>query len=218
MLRLGQGDGIELFDGDGWSARCIIQSSPGHTVSVRVVASHQAPPPRPRLTVAAAVPKGSRADDMVEAMSQSGASAWIPLLTQRSVVEPRPAKLDRWRRAAIESAKQCGRAHVLHIEPPTPLTQAIHRTADVKLLLHPGGGGADETKRVERDLRAAGEVLVLIGPEGGWSDEELRTAIAADARPWTIAPHVLRIETAASASCALVRYLTLHAPATRQPA
>lgn len=205
VLRLTAGAPVELFDGAGWTARGTLEAGAGKAARVRVVQAWREAPLRPALTLAAAVPKGPHAEAMVEAMSQLGATMWLPLICDRSVVRPRPAKLDRWRRGAIESAKQCGRAHVMQIDDPTSFEEALARPASVKLLLTPGAEG--EAGLMER-VRDVAEVLALVGPEGGWSEGELAAAAANGVARWEIAPHVLRIETAAAAACTLVRYLT----------
>lgn len=201
VLRLTVGDAVALFDGRGGTAKGVIA---GFDVgmAVRIQGVDQQPPPRPRLDLAVCLPKGSRTDDMVSQLSQLGADTLIPLRTQRSVVDARPAKLERLGRAAIESAKQCGRAWVMTVAGAVDFADVLRGDQDLKLI-------ADVTEAQNRDLATrladAKHVLVLIGPEGGWTDEERIAAHAAGCRPWRLGPHVMRIETAAAATAAIVR-------------
>jgi len=204
VLRLKVGDAVELFDGRGGVGEGVIQAwDQGATIAVQQWTS--VAPPRPVLTIAAAIPKGPRADDMVNQLSQLSVDRLIPLLAERSVVDPRPAKVERFARAAVESAKQCGRAWLMRVEPPTPFDRVLAGEYDVRLMARPGGGSTD----LGTQLRAASSVLVLIGPEGGWSDAEIAQSERAGCLPWSLGPHVLRIETAACAAAAVIRYETL---------
>jgi 16S rRNA (uracil1498-N3)-methyltransferase len=208
VLRLREGDEVELFNGAGLVARGRVEAGAaqpgrGARVLVRVLEARLVEADRPRVEIAAAIPKGPRAQDMVEQLSQAGADRLIPLLTERSVVDPRPGKVERFGRIAIESAKQCGRAHVLIVEPPASLEQVLRRQCDVRLLASPGADAALEV----RGVAAAASVLVLIGPEGGWTDAERDQAMRAGCRGWSLGPHVMRIETAAVVAAALVRYV-----------
>ncbi len=205
VLRCGEGDPIELFDGRGGLAQAVIAGFQGPRAACRVEHVDQYPPSEPRITVAAAVPKGSRPDDMVEQLSQVGADCFVPIQTQRSVVDPRPQKLERLQRIAVEAAKQCGRLHVLEVAPMVSFRDVLNESADLHLIAAPGGKVATLGKR----LQTAGSVQVLVGPEGGWTDEELSVAEAAGALRWTMGPFVMRIETAAPVAVAVLRYMTM---------
>ena len=202
VLRLKAGDAIELLDGRGHVAQGMIEEA-GRKVRVKVSSVIRREPVSPRLDIATAIPKGPRADAMIEQLSQLGVDRVIPLRTARSVVDPRDRKVERFARAAIESAKQCGRAHVMHIEAPQDFSPSLlSGDHDLRLLAMPDG--ATEHERV----RGAASILVLIGPEGGWTNEEIETAKAVGCVPWCIGPHVMRIETAAVAAAAIIRALT----------
>lgn len=207
VLRRGEGDAIELFDGEGGLAHAVIAGFDGPRAACRVEHLEHHDPPKPRITVAAAMPKGTRPDDMVEQLSQVGADCFVPLLTEHGVVSPRPQKLERLERQAVESAKQCGRLHLLQIGSPLEFDQALAEPADVRLIASITGKPLALGER----LRAATSVQVLVGPEGGWSDAELDAAQKAGALTWSLGSHVLRIETAAPAAVAVLRYLPLQA-------
>jgi len=197
VLRLRLGDEVQLFNGNGTVAHGVIETAET-PVQIRLTDVRDSPPPRPRLTIACALPKGPRAEDMVNQLSQLGVNALVPLRTARSIVDPRDKKLDRFRKAAVESAKQCGRDYVMTIEAAADLTVALAQPHDLKLL-------GDRSGEPLAPLGTTNDMLVLIGPEGGWTDDELQQSRDSGCVTWRFAPHVLRIETAAVAAAAIVR-------------
>ncbi len=197
VVRLRQGDAVQLFNGTGVVADGSVEIAE-NPMRIRLTDVRESPPLRPRLTVACALPKGSRAEDMANQLSQLGVDELIPLRTARSVVDPRDKKLDRFRKAAVESAKQCGRDHVMTIADTADLAATLAKPCDLKLRADPVGEALPP-------LDAAGDVLVLIGPEGGWTDDEMQQAQTSGCVTWRFAAHVLRIETAAAAAAAIIR-------------
>lgn len=205
VLRLQAGDPVLLFDGNGTHASAVLDSYVEGLAVCRIGERHHVDPPKPVIVVATAIPKGGRADDMVNHLSQLGCDRLIPLKTARSVVEPRDAKLDRFAKAAIEAGKQSGRPYLLEVDSAMMGFEAVLlEQADVKLI---AAIGEHRVEELLASLRAAQRVLVLIGPEGDWTDEEVAAAKAAGFMPWTLGPNVLRVEAAAAAACAVLRYL-----------
>lgn len=202
VLRLGPGDTVELFDGRGSVAQAVIHAI-APSVQVRVTAIATVPPSRPAVTVAVALPKGSRADDMMNQLSQLGAAEVIPLRTARSVVDARPTKRDRLARLALESGKQCGRSHMMSITDTDDLTQVIARPYDLKLIAACEASDSPSPAELHNLFALAKTAVILIGPEGGWTDDEHAAAVRAGFRPWRLGPHVMRIETAAVAAMAI---------------
>ena len=150
-----------------------------------------------RVAVASAVPKGDRAEWLVEKLTEVGASRWIPLRTARSVVHPEGAgKAGRWQRIAQEAARQCGRADDLEILPLTEVGKLDVRGA----LLASTGSGA---MRLVGDQLAA-DVLVLVGPEGGWEEREEEELVGRGAIRIKLTPTILRVETAAVVAAAML--------------
>lgn len=201
VLRVEVGHVLELFDGAGSVAQGRVIET-GRRVVLEVDQVHTAARPGPWIDLAVAVPKGGRADVMVEKASELGADRLIPLLTDRSVVDPRGGKLERFERLALESAKQCGRNFVMQVDDPTPLKQVLAAADhDVRLIADP----RNPVQNVHSLFAAAKRVIVLIGPEGGWTEDELNAAFSGGFRGWRLGPHVLRIETAACAALAILR-------------
>lgn len=200
VRRLQPGDEVQLFDGRGGEATGTLVSVSRESVEIRI---ERRTPLRDmtasRLTVASAIPKGSRAEWMVEKLSELGVAALWPLVATRSVVEPGAGKIEKWRRIAREASKQCGRNDVMQIVPPVQLDRLLPRLAglDRIWLAEPSGIPADP-----RGSPLSG--LVLIGPEGGFDDAERAALIGNGAAPLRIARHILRVETAAVAAAAIL--------------
>ncbi|MEM7624342.1 MAG: RsmE family RNA methyltransferase [Planctomycetota bacterium] len=208
VLRMDAGDRCELFDGRGAVADAELAGFLQGLAHCRVLDQRRIEPARPRLTVATAVPKGPRAEDMVNQLGQLGVDVWVPVRSARSVVEPGAGKRARYERAALASAKQSGRATVMEVAETADLDEVLAQPADVKLILDPGGDAGPGLGLPGR-LTAAGSAALLIGPEGGWSDAELVAAETAGYARWKIGGHVLRIETAAVAAAAIARQMTV---------
>lgn len=205
VLRGKVGDRIELFDGQGTVAQATIQAFESGLTYCHVTQLHQVEPPTPQVTIATAIPKGPRADEMVNLLSQFGCDRLVPMVTRRSEVDPRETKLEKFARAAVESAKQSHRAFVMQVEPrPMRFEDVLATEADVKLIATIGDFPLPD---LPAKLRAARSVLVAIGPVGDWTDDEIAWARQAGFASWSLGPNVLRVEAAAAAATAIVRYM-----------
>jgi len=203
VLRLASGQVVQAFDDAGNTAQAqIVEISP-RGVSVRIE-TIDGPAGNFHLAVASAVPKAARADWMIEKLSELGVWRFIPLASERSVVLPRgPAKIQRWRRLAAESAKQSRRPGVMEIQPLTPLPDLLAARPVGQPWWHLSTDAA--APPLTQRLRNLGPSLtLLIGPEGGWSRQELAWFIRLDIPPAHMTDTILRIETAAIAAAAIV--------------
>ncbi len=160
------------------------------------VAEH--PRARPRVEIWSAVPKGGRLDDMIDQVSQTGACGWVPLDTSRSVAEPTDHKRTRLHRIIVESAKQCGRPWLLEVGEGGGIADAM-RAGMVIVADALGTSFEPSASGPPPEL-----VRVLVGPEGGFTDEERRQALGSGAILASFGPHTMRIETAAVAAAAIV--------------
>lgn len=204
VLRITRGEPVELFDGTGKVGTAILESYSEHGAVCLVTAITEMPPLLPRITVAGAVPKGSHADEMINQLSQLGCNRYIPITTEHSVVDPRDGKIDRFRRIAVESAKQSGRLTLMQVEDVQDFGDILAEVCDFGVICTPKG---QRPADLAADLRDRQHAIVLIGPEGGFSDDELHRAVHAGYVKWCMSPNVLRIETAACAAVSLLRYL-----------
>jgi 16S rRNA (uracil1498-N3)-methyltransferase len=151
------------------------------------------------LTLATAVPKADRLDWLVEKATELGVDRLVPLVTERSVVDPRGTKLDRLRRAIIEASKQCGRARLMDLDEPCSWASVVVAYPDsIRFLADPGGSPPGCWPSIPR---GAGVVLA-IGPEGGLTSSEIDLAVRSGWWPATFGVNTLRVETAGLAGCA----------------
>jgi 16S rRNA (uracil1498-N3)-methyltransferase len=193
VCRFQPGDQVILFNGDGQEYLAELVETRRKEVSLDILTAIA--PKREvgfRLEVVAPLPKGDRADFLIEKLTELGVTDFVPLRTERSVVHPRDTKLERLQRNVIEACKQCGRNVLMKIHP-------LHTWLDycrflelppLKLVAHPGG-------RAMRDENSISGVCIAVGPEGGFTDEEIQQATAAGWHLIGLGPRILRIETAA---------------------
>ena len=137
-----------------------------------------------------AVPKGGRMDLVVEKATEVGATRIVPLLARRGVVNPREGKVGRWRRVAKAAARQSLRLGVPEVAEPVRFEEAIPQAAETGVLLHNAPG----LRPVEAIVQTPASLFV--GPEGGWSEDELRLAGEAGLSSGGLGPYRLRSETA----------------------
>jgi 16S rRNA (uracil1498-N3)-methyltransferase len=171
--------------------------------------------PRPalQLTLAVALPKATRQDVMFEKCTELGVAAILPLVTERSISGASEHRLDKWRRTAIEAAKQSGQAWIPELTGPTPLAQVIATFGSYETVCV---ATAEASQAFQPP--ATGRVLVLIGPEGDWTPRELEQMQAAGAAAVSLGPNVLRVETAAIAVAARCHLAALSQPQEPAPA
>lgn len=198
VLRHTVGDAIELFDGKGLIGTAVIAAIRKHAVECQVTELYQAPPPVRNLTLATAVPKGERFDWLVEKATELGVTRLIPLITTRSTVDPRGSKLERLRQTVIAACKQSRRAYLMDLTAPQTWPDFLNEGLAGNLYLaHPGASEISlDSMSQERQLTFA------IGPEGGFTEDEIQTAITRGGRLIALGSNILRIETAGIAIAA----------------
>jgi 16S rRNA (uracil1498-N3)-methyltransferase len=203
VLRLREGDRVELFTSDGQTASATLTSVTPATVVAEVLTVREHPPAAIELTIASAVPKAARADWMIEKLSELGVARFIPLMTERSVVHPEgKGKLQRWQRLAAEAAKQSRRPGVMQIAPLTLLKDLLDTSNNTTIA--PLSTGADSLPLSSILNSLSSSFTLLIGPEGGWSDAELALFRELHLTAITLGATILRVETAAVAAAAVV--------------
>lgn len=208
VKRLEAGDVLALRNGRGLVADAIIKdvqkSRQGDwVIDARVERASVVSKPAKPLHVYSAAAKGDRLEEIVDGLSQVGATAWTPIATARTVVEPRSGKMERLGRVAEEALKQSGRAWLLEIGAKLTLGDAIAQANGLMPLFADQSGKS--WREVESQVRSSGEgVSLFVGPEGGWTQEELAEATRDGAVIANFGPHVMRIEVAAVAGAAVV--------------
>ena len=209
VLRLRSDDRALVLNGVGDQLLCEISRADRRSLRLRVLERRHLPAPPRAVTLLQALPKPRAMDLIVQKATELGASRIVPLLTERTVIQPDPAggvhKLAKWRAVAIESVKQCGNPWLPAIESPVTLTSFLARHEPFELALvaslHPGAQHPrtrfDEFRRKHSRLPLS--IALFVGPEGDFSPAELDALTAAGAGPITLGPLVLRSETAALA-------------------
>lgn len=199
------GDPIEAFDDAGNVAIGAIERCEASHVSIRVERVIPSDGGL-KLIIASAVPKGDRADWMIEKLSELGVHRFIPLVTARSVVLPKgKGKHERWQRIATESAKQSRRAGVMQIDELTSLKDVLSESPRALFLsTEPQAQPLTEFLQKSSATILHSPPLLLVGPEGGWSDEELEGFKSSSLTGLKLTGTILRVETAAIAAAAIV--------------
>lgn len=201
--RLAVGDNLWLFDGRGTLARARLHTigQRGRTLEAVLEERRVEPPPTPAIHLASAIPKGDRMTVLLDMATQLGMTRFTPLLCTRSVVKPGAGSTERWRRVCLEACKQSRRPHLPEIREPATLARIV-TDADNLWLAHPAGEIMAPT--LSRQIASMKSVTVLIGPEGGFTEEEVAQAKIQGAKLVALGPAILRIETAAVALLSLL--------------
>jgi len=205
VCRLRPGDAVCLFNGDGREYHAVILEAGKRSVELdvqRVEAPERELPFH--LEVAVPLPKGDRAQFLVEKLTELGVKRLVPLRTARSVVHPGESKLEKLERWAIEASKQCGRNVLLEIAPLTDWAVYCGEgdLPEQRWLAHPertNGVSPPRTTPVSTMDR-----VFAVGPEGGFTEEEVERACALGWRRIELGPRILRVETAAVALAAWI--------------
>lgn len=208
VLRLGAGDEVTLFNGDGHDYPSVIRElrRSATAVAVRAVASARAESPL-AITLVQGVARAERMDLVVQKATELGVTVIQPVAAARSVVKldaaSRAKKLAHWRGIAIAACEQCGRARLPAVADPVPIADWLARPARAglrRLQLEPDAGEA-----LVAAARDAASIELLVGPEGGLTDTERDAARQTGYLSCRIGPRVLRSETASIAALAVLQ-------------
>lgn len=210
VLRLGEGDPVVLFDGNGNAFDAVVARSARGEVEVQVRGRRDEDRESPlQVTLAQAVSSGERMDYTIQKAVELGVQAIQPLMAERCVVrlsgERAEKRVAHWQGVVNAACEQCGRNRVPRVMPLQPLRGWLEGATGgdaLGLLLKPGAEGG-----LKQLGRPQGRVIVLAGPEGGLSESEMADAVRAGFRPLRLGPRVLRTETAAVALLAAMQAL-----------
>ncbi len=206
VLRLKAGDEVQVFDGAGKEFRAIVSQARRESAELELKDEIlSARPESPlQLTLAVALLKGEKFDLVVQKGTELGVNRFIPLTTRYADIRLRDEtdgakRVARWQRIALEATKQCGRAVVPEITLPQPFESIIKEDSCVLF-------SEREGQPLNTDLKSC-ILVAVVGSEGGWSDEELDQARAANVPIVTLGGRVLRAETAAITAVVLLQHL-----------
>jgi 16S rRNA (uracil1498-N3)-methyltransferase len=200
VLRAREGEEVLVFDGRGREARCRIAAARKDEADLAVVEDTSPPRAMRDVLLCTAVPRGERMEWLVEKATEAGATAIVGVAAARSVRDRvGPNNLRRWRRAALEAAKQCGRADIPEVSEIVELADALARCEGrLVCVALPGSAVTLDALLATSPGPAAARVAVFIGPEGGFEPEEEAALRGAGALPFSLGSRILRIETAAA--------------------
>jgi 16S rRNA (uracil1498-N3)-methyltransferase len=212
VLRLGPGDPIIVFDDAGWEHEAVIRSLSAQTAEIDLLRSVQAERESPLLlTLAVGLTKGEKMDFVVEKATELGVQAIVPFVSAYTVPKLDDRKIEkrgeRWRKIALAAAKQCGRTRIPEIFPLSGFEDLVQQTNGSLNLLFWEKETGQTLKQVHATHPDAGSILLVIGPEGGLSDQEAGLAQRHGFKPIRLGRRILRAETAAVAATSLVQYL-----------
>ena len=211
-LRARVGEAVRLFDGNGTHYQGKVQSTSKNGVSVLVGLRLPAESPRTPLLFAQSILKGDKMDFVIQKAAELGVSSFLPFVSSRTIVriDPKKDKTTRWQKIAQEASKQCGRATHMIVDPPVTFKTLLEKTeADVKIIFW------EESREPLRRFFQRnpplppflkGGILVLIGPEGGFSKDEIDLAVRRRFTALSLGSTILKAETAAIAAMSLIQY------------
>lgn len=206
VKRIAPGERIMLIDAHGTRAEATVTAVTPSRVDCDVVAVEQVPAPTPRVTVVQAIPKGERAELAVDLAVQGGADAIIPWISHRTIARwpanKQAKQVGKWRDQALASAKQARRAWVPEVADPVTtreLAELVAKHEGPAVVLH------EDASQSIREVEFEGDVLLIVGPEGGIGADELELI---GAQAVKLGPEVLRTASAAFAALCAIGALT----------
>jgi len=211
-LRLSVGDSFHAFDEDGKRYRMRILEATSRSLRAEVLETHPPePPPAVAVTLLVGLPKADKMDFILEKATELGASRIVPFRSSRTIPRVTPAdarkRLLRWERVALAAAKQCGSGRVPEVSAVVPFAEALRVAGehDGRVIFYEGER-TFSLKRVLSGMTAVKRIALVVGPEGGFSQDEVREAAAAGCRCAGLGSRILRVETAALAVLSMVMY------------
>jgi 16S rRNA (uracil1498-N3)-methyltransferase len=215
VLRLAPGDSILLFDGSGNEYESIIEKILHNKISVALKEKKLSRSESPiQLIAAQAILKDRKMDTLLRQLTELGVTKWIPFSAERSVPRPDANRMDkriqRWKKIAKESLKQCKRGFLPEIDIYRTFENTMDDTeeCDLKIIFHQDAQDSMEPLIIDtvRDT-AEKKIFLMFGPEGGFTQDEVDMALGRGFKAVRIGPRVLRAETAPVAACAIVQYI-----------
>jgi 16S rRNA (uracil1498-N3)-methyltransferase len=214
VLRLKKGSLVQIFNAKSQQADAIIEQINGSAVHVRVEKVKQNEEGTGKIILACAPPKKGKFEFIIEKCTELGVDDIIPLKTKRTEVifkeDKMASKLSRFEAVAVNAAKQSKRTRVPHIHPQTAFLQVLQTLAPNTLMIIPSLNGQQPhiVEVLNKYVPFGGDsIVIFIGPEGDFTPDELELAVKYGCVPVSLGDTVLKVETAAIAAVALVKFL-----------
>ncbi len=216
VLRLAEGSKFFGFDNQGFQYDLTLKNTGSHSVTASVLLRKPIDTGISQgvLVLAQGLPKASKMDLILRQGTEVGLDRFIPLVTRRSISRPDVSqhehKNERWQKILVEACRQCGRNDLPRLDPVTSWNDLLGSFQEFDLVLLPYEKEAPTLASVLESRNHAGKILILIGPEGGWSTEEVREAEEKGALPVHLPTPILRTETAGVAVAAMLQFFKSH--------
>ena len=210
VLRIRAGDEVAVFEGKGRRALATVTEVSRDRVKLELGPANSIPVLEPEVILALAIPKGKKMDLVVQKSVELGVSAIQPLVTRNTVVQPGQGKSDKWQRVALEACKQSGLDHLPEVHEPLEFGKwlaEIGRPAYHELrLIASLAEGAKPMREIVRSVGSPSRIVILVGPEGDFTQAETQAALETAFSPVTLGATVLRAETASLFCLSAIRY------------
>jgi 16S rRNA (uracil1498-N3)-methyltransferase len=214
VLRLKPGDRIRLFDGEGFEYEAIIHRFVGGRVELKINQKLPGTKESPiQIVVAQALLKEKKMDRLLRHLCELGLTRWIPFTSEHSIPQPgqkrMPARVERWNRILKESSKQCRRARLPEIYQTLVFEEVLDygRFCDLMIVFFENESASLNSVISSTAHPHPQKILMIMGPEGGFSNHEITKARAAGCLVAGLGPRILRAETATIAAVTLVQFL-----------
>ncbi len=213
VLRLKPNTIVELADGQGTKYTAKILNISSKQVELKIIKKSFLESESPvHICIAQGILKDKKMDMLIRHLTELGVSEWIPFFAKRTIPTPSVQKIQkriqRWEKIAKEALKQCGRSLVPIIEQPLEFNDLLkkYQDYDEKIAFWENAScPIDTIKEHDKDNNDKKKIIILIGPEGGFSEEEIENAQKKGFNSFSLGPRILRAETASITSCALIQ-------------
>lgn len=213
VLRLDVKDIVEICNGEGFEYIAKIVKLEKNSIHLEILEGRPSSTESPvQITIIQGIPKSGKMEMIIQKNTELGVFQIIPLITNRTVVQLKDKKsedkkIERWQKIADEAAKQCKRGVIPVIKPPITFEDLFHMGIEYDLMMIPYE--KEESmgiKKVLKDNHSYKKIAVIIGPEGGFEEDEIKMAMEQGIIPVTLGPRILRTETAGMVATALLMY------------
>lgn len=218
VLRITPGEIVRIIDGQGnvYTAEVLDASSNRSSSEVRICTHEFYTPSSPTLTLFQGIPKNDKMELILQKTTELGVTQIVPLYSERALQKPSQKRYERWHRVIISATKQCKRAWLPELGKAQQFEDSLAQLEkfSLRLLLSPHTEQASilpyaqiqHIKTVLREAPSTSTIALFVGPEGGFSDQEITDAIQSGCVPVTLGTNILRTETAAIVAIAVTAY------------
>ena len=211
VLRKKKGDQIFITDGEGTDYNSIITNTTTDVIEIKIIDKFESVTESSiDITLCSGMLKNKKMDFIIKHVTQLGIQKWIPFFCKRSIPVPDKKKINtrkqRWKTIAKESLKQCNRSCLPQISEPVDFKTLMDQSKppDLKIVFYEK---SDQTIQTLRNTFSPEKIIILIGPEGGFSEDEILTAKQKGFVSIGLGPRILRSETASITSCTLIQHI-----------